>query len=156
MSMGERIRYIRNLRGMTQKQLGMAVGFPEKTADVRIAQYESGTRTPKSDKAAEIANALSVAPQTLAVPDTDSCIALMCLMFALEDNNGLRIDKEYGVCLRVDAEQGKDAAEFHERLCEWYETAELMRSGKISKKEYDDWRYNYVNEEKSLCGQMLQ
>ena len=34
MAIGERIRFIRNLRGMTQKWLGQAVGFPEKTADV--------------------------------------------------------------------------------------------------------------------------
>ena len=28
MAIGERIRFIRNLRGMTQKWLGQAVGFP--------------------------------------------------------------------------------------------------------------------------------
>ena len=39
MAIGERIRFIRNLRGMTQKWLGQAVGFPPKTADVRMAQY---------------------------------------------------------------------------------------------------------------------
>ena len=33
MAIGERIRFIRNLRGMTQKWLGQAVGFPPKTAD---------------------------------------------------------------------------------------------------------------------------
>ena len=49
MAIGERIRFIRNLRGMTQKWLGQAVGFPPKTADVRMAQYESGSRTPKED-----------------------------------------------------------------------------------------------------------
>ena len=49
MAIGERIRFFRNLRGMTQKLLGIQVGFPEKTADIRIAQYESGTRTPKED-----------------------------------------------------------------------------------------------------------
>ena len=32
MAIGERIRYIRNLRGMTQKHLGMVIGFDEKTA----------------------------------------------------------------------------------------------------------------------------
>ena len=37
MAIGERIRFIRTMRGMTQKYLGLAVGFPEKTADVRIA-----------------------------------------------------------------------------------------------------------------------
>ena len=41
MAIGERIRFIRNLRGMTQKYLGTLVGFPEKTADIRMAQYDT-------------------------------------------------------------------------------------------------------------------
>ena len=40
MAIGERIRFFRNLRGMTQKYLGQVVGFPEKTADIRMAQYD--------------------------------------------------------------------------------------------------------------------
>ena len=39
MAIGERISFFRNLRGMTQKYLGVRVGFPEKNADVRLAQY---------------------------------------------------------------------------------------------------------------------
>ena len=46
MAIGERIRFIRNLRGMTQKYLGIMAGLPERTADIRMAQYEAGTRTP--------------------------------------------------------------------------------------------------------------
>ena len=49
MAIGERIRFFRNLRGMTQKYLGQVIGFPEKTADIRMAQYESGSRTPKAE-----------------------------------------------------------------------------------------------------------
>ena len=49
MSLGKRIRSFRLKRGMTQRALGRAVGFPAKTADIRIAQYESGARTPKHD-----------------------------------------------------------------------------------------------------------
>lgn len=37
MAIGERIHFFRTLRSMTQKYLGMAVGFPERTADVRMA-----------------------------------------------------------------------------------------------------------------------
>ena len=55
MAIGERIHFFRLLRGMTQKFLGMSVGFPEKSADVRLAQYETGTRTPKTDLTAELA-----------------------------------------------------------------------------------------------------
>ena len=59
MAIGERIRFFRNLKGMTQKFLGVKVGFPEKTADIRLAQYESGTRTPKSDLTEALADALA-------------------------------------------------------------------------------------------------
>ena len=48
MAIGERIHFFRLLRGMTQKYLGRALGFPEKSADVRLAQYETGSRTPKA------------------------------------------------------------------------------------------------------------
>lgn len=33
---------------MTQKYLGLQLGFPDKSADVRMAQYETGSRTPKA------------------------------------------------------------------------------------------------------------
>ena len=62
MAIGERIRFFRNLRGMTQKYLGQAVGFPEKTADIRMAQYESGSRTPKAELTENLAGALGVSP----------------------------------------------------------------------------------------------
>ena len=49
MAIGERIRFFRNMKGITQKYLGMVVGFPERSADVRMAQYETGSRTPNAD-----------------------------------------------------------------------------------------------------------
>ena len=49
MAIDERIWFFRNLRGMTQKYLGMQVGFSEQTPSIHIAQYESGSRTPKPE-----------------------------------------------------------------------------------------------------------
>ena len=59
MAISERIRFFRNLRGMTQKYLGTVVGFPEKTADIRMAQYESSSRTPKADLTNSLAEVLA-------------------------------------------------------------------------------------------------
>ena len=59
MAIGERIHFFRLLRGMTQKYLGTAVGFPERSADVRLAQYETGSRKPKADLTAALAQVLS-------------------------------------------------------------------------------------------------
>ena len=74
MAIGERIRFFRNLCGMTQKYLGQVVGFPEKTADIRMAQYESGSRTPKADLTNKLAEVFDISPQALSVPDIDSYI----------------------------------------------------------------------------------
>ena len=87
---GMRIRHFRVLRGMTQKALGMAVGFPQDNADVRIAQYESGTRTPKRNLLYQMAKALGVSPSALAVPHIKSSEELRCLLIALEDECGIK------------------------------------------------------------------
>ncbi|MCQ4841913.1 helix-turn-helix domain-containing protein, partial [Neglectibacter timonensis] len=47
MAIGQRIKFFRNRKGMTQKQLGEQLGFMGKTSDVRMAQYESEARVPK-------------------------------------------------------------------------------------------------------------
>ena len=144
MAIGERIHFFRTLRGMTQKYLGMALGFPEKSADVRLAQYESGTRTPKADLTAALAQVLDVSPKALAVPDIDSYIGLMHTLFTLEDLYGLRVKELDGeVCLTVDVRQSKDATQLHEMLCNWREQAAKLEVGEISKEDYDKWRYHY-------------
>ena len=108
MAIGERIHFFRTLRSMTQKYLGMAVGFPERTADVRMAQYESGNRTPKADLTKLLADALDVSPQALAVPDIDSNTGLMHTLFTLEDLRGLRVGEIDGeICLRLDKSMGR-------------------------------------------------
>ena len=94
MAIGERIRFIRNLRGMTQKWLGQAVGFPQKTADVRMAQYESGSRTPKEDLVKALANVLEVSPLALSIPDIDSNLGFIHTLFAIEDIQGVRAEKQ--------------------------------------------------------------
>ena len=93
MATGERIHFFRNLRGMTQKYLGMMVGFPERSADIRLAQYESETRTPKADITEKLASVLNVSPKAIDLPDIDSYIGLMHTFFALEDRYGLKSEK---------------------------------------------------------------
>ena len=83
MAIGERIHFFRILRGMTQKYLGTIVGFPERSADVRLAQYETGTRKPKAELTAALAQALDVSPHALDVPDIDSYIGLMHTLFTV-------------------------------------------------------------------------
>ena len=144
MAIGERIHFFRLLRGMTQKYLGMALGFPEKSADVRLAQYETGSRTPKADLTAALAQVLDVSPHALSVPDIDSYVGLMHTLFTLEDNYGLKITEQDGeLALQVDFRKNKDAARLHEMLWAWREQAAKLEAGEISQEDYDRWRYNY-------------
>ena len=55
MILGERIKKIRTFRGLTQRELGLKLGYEERNADVRIAQYESGYRVPKTNTLMETA-----------------------------------------------------------------------------------------------------
>ena len=144
MAIGERIRYIRNLRGMTQKWLGMAVGFDEKTADVRMAQYESGTRTPKENYVTDIAAALDVSPRALAIPDIESFTSLAHTLFALEDLYGLRIGEIDGeLCLRLDKFKGITYLSMFDLFTAWQQQSEKLARDEITEEEYDQWRYNY-------------
>ena len=91
MAIGQRIRFFRNRKGMTQKQLGEVLGFLGKTSDVRMAQYESESRVPKHDLVKEMAGIFDVSTHALTVPDIDTYIGLMHTFLALEDMYGLKI-----------------------------------------------------------------
>lgn len=144
MAIGERIRFFRNLCGMTQKYLGQVVGFPEQTADIRMAQYESGSRTPKVDLTNSLAEVFGVSTSALTVPDIDSYNGLMHTLFALEDLYGLKITElDSEVCLHLDKGMDANYITMFEMFTAWKEQAEKLKNGKISKEEYDHWRYNY-------------
>ena len=94
MNTGMRIRRFRISCGLTQKALGVAVGFPQENADIRIAQYESGTRTPKHELLCRMAQALDITPSALAVPRIRNAEELSSLLSALEDEYGTTFLKE--------------------------------------------------------------
>ena len=143
MAIGERIRFFRNLRGLTQKYLGMMLGFPEATADARIGQYEIGNRTPRPDAAKALASALDVSVNALTVPDIDSVLGLAHTLFTLEDMYGLTVSGESrAVCLRLEGDN-KNAADLASVLEAWRAEKAKLERGEISREDYDRWRYHY-------------
>jgi len=143
MAIGERIRFFRNKKGVTQKYLGQVVGFPERSADVRMAQYETGSRTPKADLTRTLAGFFEVSTDALTVPDIDSDIGLMHTLFALEDIRGLTIGEIGGeICLKLDKSKGKTYVDMLEMLSAWAEQAKKLEAGEITREDYDRWRYN--------------
>ncbi|MCD8056049.1 MAG: helix-turn-helix domain-containing protein [Clostridiales bacterium] len=147
MAIGERIRFIRNLRCMTQKWLGQAVGFPEKTANVRMAQYESGSRTPKEDLVRSLSNVIGVSPPffALKLPNIDSDLGFIHTFFSIEDMHGIRAEKQ-GDEVHIVFDGSKQTM-----LSAWAEQAEKYRNGEISKEQYDRWRYTFPAEDTTQC-----
>lgn len=133
---------------MTQKFLGLQVGFTERTADIRMAQYESDSRTPKADLIEQLANALDVSTEALNVPNIDSYTGLMHTLFALEDLYGFRIDRlDDEICIRINRQNGSTFAKMTGLLEPWEEMAQKYRNGEITHEEYDQWRYRYPRSE---------
>ena len=141
---GERIKKIRKMRGMTQKELGLALGFDEATADIRVAQYESNNRTPKANLLNEMAEILEVSPYALSEPQIETKLGLIHTLFAIEDLYGLEIkeDKEEIVFSlpKMDARQKK-------ALKEWEEKKKEYEDFLIEEEEYNLFRYSFKNAE---------
>jgi len=62
LKLGLKIKIIRKFRMLTQKQLGVAMGFDESNAQVRIGQYEADTKIPREDNLTKLARILKVNP----------------------------------------------------------------------------------------------
>lgn len=143
MSIGSRIRALRMKKGLTQKELGIILGFNERTAHVRIAQYEIDSRIPREDLLEHIANVLDVDVGFLN-PDTRNPIGKMQLLFSLEDDQILQINTAYGVpILSFNVMNNTDEGQlFRIFFQQWSDMAEKLRRGNITREEYDHWRYN--------------
>lgn len=148
MAIGQRIKFFRKRKGMTQKQLGELLGFKGRTSDVRMAQYESEARVPKHDLVVMMADYLGVAPQALTVPDIDTHFGLLHTLFALEDIYGLKIsEKEGEVCLSLDHSITPLLSDVDTMLRAWQKQSAMLENGEISREEYDEWRYTYPKQE---------
>lgn len=144
MAIGKRIKFFRNKKGLTQKELGLKLGFKGKTPDVRMAQYESESRIPKEDLLNALAYYLDVAPFALNVPDIDTEIGLMHTLFALEDFHGLTIDSYNDTpCLHLDPDLNAPGFDIEKRLISWMHQKQKLNAGEITRDEYDKWRYYY-------------
>ena len=80
MTIGDKIRKYRNLRGITQEELGKRVGLPRD----RIRQYETNVRSPKPDLLKKFAEQLNVDVAALSDVDIRDEEDLMHVLFDAE------------------------------------------------------------------------
>ena len=94
MTLGDKIRRFRNLKGWTQKDLGKAVGFSASTADSRIRKYENDVMAPKNDIRQKLAEQLDVDISALSDISIQSLEDVMHILFFFEEELGMKIDRD--------------------------------------------------------------
>lgn len=115
-SFGKRLKFVRMYRGLTQRQLGAAVGFDEDSCDIRIAQYETDKRNPKSNVVKKLAEVLDV-PLTFLCRDTIKAELFAETFFWHTEG----------------------------MLEEWRAMHKRMANKEISEFEYYEWKLNYLD-----------
>lgn len=144
MSLGSNLKSIRLFRKKTLKELGQGLGFSLSSADVRISQYESDKKKPRNDMIESLAHGLEVSPNAIDIPDIESYIGAIYTLFQLERTYGLKIDEMDGQpILRFDKLLPHEQSVLFEYMENWLEVAKDFREGKITERQYEEWKYNF-------------
>lgn len=148
MAIGDKIKSIRTLRGMTQKELGLSIGLPAKSADVRIAQYEIGARVPKENLVKKIAKVLCIKPEYLLASGSINKEDIMRWLFYIDEYGMLDITSA------KDSDSDSDLDKIvqitfpflDEHLEEWYDKKQQFENGEITEDEYLEWKMNWPDD----------
>ena len=169
---GSKLKIIRSFRGLTQKQLGVMVGFDEKNADVRVRHYELGIITPKKDGMLKIAQILKVNYINFCVEEIGSDEHIMQFFFWIDElSKGTfkpiqleKIPQKKYVKLNPNHSENDMTVSYHENdnwpaftpmamllnrrnlsgyVQEWANRKYELSSGEITKEEYLEWKLNW-------------
>lgn len=139
MTVGEKIRLYRVLRGYKQEELGKMVGL---NGD-RIQKYENSTRTPKVALLTKLADALDVDVGALSRIEINSEEDIMHILFELEDRYDIAIkkdDRAVAIVFENNNSVINDCLDF------WYMNRQALYDADLSDnkepqtKEYKLWR----------------
>lgn len=165
MTLGEKIKYIRTFRKMTQQELGEAIGLDAKGAANRIAQYETNYRVPKKDMLDNMAKALKVNYINFYSPAPGSAKDIMQTLFWMDEENPSVInfiemkpsEKKYNTgnefsCVYDDNDDMPSTAPVGlwfnygtvtDFLKDWMIKKQEFKNGDITKDEYLEWKLNW-------------
>lgn len=90
MTVGEKIKYYRNIRGISQEMLGNLSGINPAT----IKKYEYGIRNPKPDQLLKITNALGISINLFMDFDIETVSDVLSLLFKLDEQIDMKFEAE--------------------------------------------------------------
>lgn len=137
MTIGEKIKKVRSLRGLTQKELGLLIGL----SNIRVQQYESGYRIPQGKIMKDICDALEVSECFFVNHHMETEEDIIQLLFDLGRSCSIeviQIDEKnniYGILFKDNI--------VNEGVKKWYEKRKLMKSGELSENDYALWQAKF-------------
>jgi len=141
MTLGEKIKYYRNMRGISQETLGELSEINSAT----IKKYEYGIRNPKPDQLLKIANALGISIHVFMDFDIETVSDVLTLLFQLDEqvemNFEMKKDKN-GKPVPSSVKLSFKDADINSRLSK-YITARNVREEFITDKESFDSEEDY-------------
>lgn len=139
LTMGQRIRFVIQFRGLTQTELAEKIGLPPgENGRIRISQYENGTHVPKEEMLEKISEVLGVTSLYLSTKEHTNMLDFVYHL--------LEYDRDFPVTIEK-RESGSYSMSFHnemmfEFLDRWIQKKADLQSGKITKDEYIEWTIN--------------
>ena len=138
---GQKLKKLRLLRELTQKELAIKAGL----TDAAIRNYELGNRSPTKEQMQKIAQALDCDISALTDHEPNSIHEFIHIIFDYEKEMKLRplIDGTNSALLSHDMN-------FNDFLIEWDEMRKKHYNGEISDEEFEDWKLSYPKKSRFL------
>lgn len=155
MTLGKKIRKYRILKSLTQKELGLAVGFSEATADSRIRKYESDIMKPKDSMRGKIVQALGVDLSAISDIDIATYEDVMRVLFLFEEAFGMDVEIRGGKTMLVFDNNNRKIQPLLTSLKLWRMQKTVLLLSYESpaadqKKEYEIWKAGFAPVQRNI------
>ncbi len=131
---GKKLRELRLLRNLTQKELAIK----SRLTDAAIRNYELGNRSPSREQLEKIAEALDCDSSALLDHNLTTNFDFFQILFDSEDSQKLRPLVEEGTVALM-----SHSPELNDLIVEWDEMRKKHYNGEITDEELRDWKLSY-------------
>ena len=132
---GQILKLCRKHLGIKQKELGEMLGYSKATADVRIAQYEGGTRKPNNETISKICEILGISEYAIRPPSFENELSVVHIMMHIDTLRGLEMKEESG---EIFMSFPKDCKALRHYMHQLYRLKELLDKEQIT---YETYQY---------------
>ena len=148
MTVGEKIKYYRNIRGISQEMLGNLSGINPAT----IKKYEYGIRNPKPDQLLKITNALGISINLFMDFDIETVSDVLSLLFKLDEQVDMKFEVEKddnGEFIPSTVKLSFQNAAINQKLCTYLKAKQIKENLETSKEKLsakDDYKNHLVDD----------